>query len=529
MREALKRLPPRLPDTYTRILDRLDSNYRSKAIKALFWLAYSKRYITVKELAETMAVDAGKAPRFDPEERLFDDDEIFRICSSLIAISTVYSEDYVSLAHFTVKEYLMTIHSFEEPTTVDSHGNMVIAEDCISYLTAIINNTYESPKHPDGLGSSRLSTDFPLCRYASRLWTYHTQAAGEHHERLFSIMVDLFQRHTLEACLQVSKHVSLSLDSKYAGLSNPIPLVQAAERGFIRLAEHLLHEGADINSIQNDGFSSFGAAAANGHTNVVKMLLDAGANADGGSALVKQSEPLYDHRTGSLLNRVVVDGHLEIARILLDKAVAVNQGLGSAIHRYPLTSACLCGHIPLVKLLLSKGALINAGSDENLPTALYAACESYRVKSNDTVKTLLDLLLSHGADLEAGKDCWGTPLATASHNGNLTVMKYLMDAGADINAQDDYIGSVLHTACQSRRKKKTASLLLDAGADPTIYAKAGTTLQAACSGRPFSSSLVRRLVDSGVDVNGSGSRWCRALQGAALRGQIPSVRLLLER
>ncbi|KAL8870000.1 MAG: hypothetical protein Q9174_003850 [Haloplaca sp. 1 TL-2023] len=542
MREALKNLPPTLPDTYKRILDRLDSSYRSKVIKALFWVAFSTRPLTAEELAETMAINADEPLLFDLEDRLLDPAEAIRICSSLVTTIERDSKTWVFLAHFTVKEYLMTISTLTESTTVESYGNTMIAEDCISYLTATRVGNHEPLGHTTDLAYPRISTQNPLVQYASNFWTYHTHKAGEHHERLFSIMVKFFCSHALKAYLHISEKAYSYEAAYFHGFPDnlwcfhsmkPNPLGQAVERGFFRLAQHLLQEGADVKSIESSGYSAFSFAAKNGHAKVLKMLLDADASTE---CSPSASEPVTPstYPKEYALNRAAAKGHADVVSILLDYGAAPNQKSKRwARYRYPLIKACIHGHIPVARVLLSKGASVNAGADENINTALHAACCATAKMSSDVAEALLELLLSHGADLEAGKNGHGTPLATASYWGNLTAMKSLIDAGADIDAQDEGFGSVLHAACQSIAGDAAASLLLDVGADAKVHATTGTTLQAACNSQRMSgllsSSLIKRLVDGGVDVNGSGSRWCSALQGAASQGCLSSVRLLLEK
>ena len=57
LRKALGSLPKTLDNTYARILERIDEDYRQYAMTILQWLVYSARPLQIEELAEVVAVD----------------------------------------------------------------------------------------------------------------------------------------------------------------------------------------------------------------------------------------------------------------------------------------------------------------------------------------------------------------------------------------------------------------------------------------------------------------------------------------
>ena len=132
LHDALASLPKTLDDTYARILDNIDKNYshcNREILKILQWLTFSARPLRFEELAEIVAIDVHKNPRFDPERRWPEPREIMAICSSLVTLTAIDNCDYgsqdlsirpiirnspskdsmyVRLAHFSVKEYLVS-------------------------------------------------------------------------------------------------------------------------------------------------------------------------------------------------------------------------------------------------------------------------------------------------------------------------------------------------------------------------------------------------------------------------------------
>src|SRR5437773_699433 len=92
LREALESLPITLDDTYARILCKIQEKHSRHALKILQWLAYSTRPLQIEEVAEVIAVDIEGNPRFDPEKRFEQPQDILIICSSLVTMTSEATE-----------------------------------------------------------------------------------------------------------------------------------------------------------------------------------------------------------------------------------------------------------------------------------------------------------------------------------------------------------------------------------------------------------------------------------------------------
>ncbi|KAL2048219.1 hypothetical protein N7G274_000130 [Stereocaulon virgatum] len=116
LRKALVSLPKTLDGAYARILCNIDKQHSEYALKLLQWLTYSARPLQIRELAEVFIIDVNGSPRFDPERRSADPHSILKLCPSLIKLgsskSKAFDDDartnYIALAHFSMKEYLMS-------------------------------------------------------------------------------------------------------------------------------------------------------------------------------------------------------------------------------------------------------------------------------------------------------------------------------------------------------------------------------------------------------------------------------------
>lgn len=155
LKETLASLPVTLGETYERILGEIKEAYRKDAVKALQWIVHAERPLRIEELADALAIDVTRQPRFDDEARISDPQEILPICSSLIDITSMDNDkrQVVKLAHFSVKEYLVSdnIRSGRAAIFAVDHLNahITIVQGWLDYLI----HTEHAGHAKDGFGS----------------------------------------------------------------------------------------------------------------------------------------------------------------------------------------------------------------------------------------------------------------------------------------------------------------------------------------------------------------------------------------
>lgn len=131
--KALRGLPATLDGTYARILEDIEDDHcQELAHRCLIWLGYSRESLTVEELAKAAVFN--RRP-LDPEDRLSDLRHILELLGSLITVQGYEGSEFVALAHFSVKEYLI---SSKISRTSVSHFAMnerdtrsLLAESCL--------------------------------------------------------------------------------------------------------------------------------------------------------------------------------------------------------------------------------------------------------------------------------------------------------------------------------------------------------------------------------------------------------------
>ena len=326
-------------------------------------------------------------------------------------------------------------------------------------------------------------------------------------------------------------YARLSRDEK--ALWNPPPpryseLVDAAEAGDVARVQALLAAGADVNEVRvYDHETPLSVASRNDHADVARVLTEAHAGV-GGSGMVETTPLGHAAASGNLeLVRRLVDagadmrstegdyddpalivasdgGHIEVVRFLLDRGVDVN-AVSTYARRTALGQASSRGHVEVVRLLLDHGAnvhaegldgatavnqtgdadvirsLVGAGADvdhrtKDGTTALMRAAMPHLYHEDRladrvaAVRTLLEL----GADVQA-RDAEGrTALMFASAWGDDSiaedVLPLLLQAGARIYHEDKEGHTALFYAAGLRRghvrNMVAFRLLLEAGADP---------------------------------------------------------------
>lgn len=253
----------------------------------------------------------------------------------------------------------------------------------------------------------------------------------------------------------------------------------------------------------------------------------------------------------------------------------------------PLMTAVLAGNSAITAFLLAHGAQPDTRQQHTQATALLYAISSRRadlaavllragaqpdlkftdgqnalhVAAANNSAAVIDALLSARADVDSRDANGKTPLDTAILHGSAQAVSALLSHGADVHhATAANQRGALHEACE-RGYAAIASLLIDAGADPTALDTSGQTpldlalayknesvvavlfhvtpqrrelreifertmKSAAERGR---TAVVRMLLDAGWDVNRQTTEGLTYLHNAAFKGQSNVVRLLVER
>ncbi|KAJ7847783.1 hypothetical protein B0H13DRAFT_2405537 [Mycena leptocephala] len=204
---------------------------------------------------------------------------------------------------------------------------------------------------------------------------------------------------------------------------------------------------------------------------------------------------------------------LETATFLLWEAPVAQHIDGSEI-----IVASYYGHLRMVQLLVEHGANVNAQGG-NYRSALQAASDWGHIN-------IVQLLIEHGANVNAQGGHFGNALQVASYRGHIDIVQLLIEHGANVNAQGGVCWNALQTA-SSNGYIKIVQLLIEHGAN--VNAQGGrymNALQAASSGGHV--DIVQLLIEHGANVNAQGGRYMNALQAASSGGHIDIVQLLIE-
>ena len=121
----------------------------------------------------------------------------------------------------------------------------------------------------------------------------------------------------------------------------------AAREGLIVVVHRLLQSGANVNAVDAHGHTPIRQAAFNGHLNVIRFLVQHGAN-----VLVK--DKVFEDTEFKV---ACGNGHLPVVQYLLGLGAPVNYK--NSYGHTALHAAAFGGHLAVVLCLLDRGAFVN--------------------------------------------------------------------------------------------------------------------------------------------------------------------------
>ena len=193
----------------------------------------------------------------------------------------------------------------------------------------------------------------------------------------------------------------------------------------------------------------------------VNALIAAGADVNKGDTF------------GTPLHTAVARGNLDIIKALLDAGANIEAKAVGAAH--PLHFAALSNQPAAAALLIQRGAQIEALNSQKM-TALMVAALNGKVE-------VAEALIDAGADV-AASDPRFTVAEYAASSGSIPVVKLLLSKGVDVNARNKDSGATMLFAVTTNVHDQPASLdqrlamitfLFDNGADPNIANGEGKT------------------------------------------------------
>ncbi|XP_063426829.1 uncharacterized protein LOC134710404 [Mytilus trossulus] len=317
------------------------------------------------------------------------------------------------------------------------------------------------------------------------------------------------------------------------------PLMKACKGGHTAIVKMLLDRGANFDKCDTFDQTPLMKACEHGHTVIAKMLVNRGAD--------------YDkcNNTGQFhVMKACQHGHLEIVKMLIDNGADCNKC--NSVGQSPVMKACQHGHFEIVKMLVNRGADYDK-CDKNGQSPVMKACKYGHL---GIVKLLIDngtdfnkcnnlgqspvmmacehghteiakILISRGADFNKCNNGGQSPLMKACQHGHLEIVKMLISRGADYNKCDSDGQFPLMKACENGHIE-IVKLLLERGAYFNVCDNDGesTVLKACKNGHK---EVVMMLIDRGADYRKCDNWGESPVMKACEQGHIGIVKILIDR
>lgn len=304
------------------------------------------------------------------------------------------------------------------------------------------------------------------------------------------------------------------------------PLMVAARHGHTDVVNLLIERGANVAAQTRVGETP-------------KFRLPSSNSGSKGAGIIRGGWPERGERDPTPGAKTALlyasrEGHLEIVKALLDAGANIEQADADGVT--PLLMAVLNEQLKVATWLIEKGANVNA-TDWYGQTPLFAAVDVRNLDvpgptrdngvDREAALQLIELLVSRGANLNARTREYPPQRRWITRLGSLSWV--------DFTGQTPFLRAAL------AGDVKVMRLLVEAGADPNIATDNGTTPLMAAAGVNWTVSqtfdegpaalleAVKLAHSLGNDVNSENSMGLRAIHGAANRGSDDIIRFLVEK
>ncbi len=256
--------------------------------------------------------------------------------------------------------------------------------------------------------------------------------------------------------------------------------ITACKTGNMKVVKRTEKDGFDIkSSLTKDGSTALMIAAAAGQNEVIRFLIEKGANVNA------KKDFGYTPLMISIINN-----RTETARLLIDNGAKIVAQ--TTLKESPFIFAIEKCNTELVGLLIDKGADIAIKTKVGQKPLLIAATKG--------CKDVLEVLVENGINIEEGTEADSTTaLMKAAKFGHLESVKLLLENGAQANKRNRQGNSAFMFAVQNGHFD-IMQLLIEKGADINERNLLGYTPLLYALDHHFT-EIVKFLIENGADVN----------------------------
>ncbi|KAL4885962.1 ankyrin repeat-containing domain protein [Aspergillus karnatakaensis] len=246
------------------------------------------------------------------------------------------------------------------------------------------------------------------------------------------------------------------------------------------------------------------------------------------------------------LLRAANNGHNDVVRLLVQHGADIEAKTPQ--DDTPLTLAAARGHVDIVDFLIAKSADIEA-RNEYQRTALLATVYGYIAAAGESGRTsttlqgpgyiqVIQLLLNHNANIEATDHAGCTALAVSILHGLRLLPRLLLSRGANPNAESRGYKPILHTAVEENSADIAYHLVKTGANIETRDYKGRTAIFSLMRTDVWSTKdwlyrdgprVLKFLLNRGADIHATDNSGQTALFYAASSRSLEFARLLIER
>ncbi|KAJ8115765.1 hypothetical protein OPT61_g2668 [Boeremia exigua] len=522
METVVNSIPPTLTEMYSSILLGIPGNLIDIVAGLLQWTVCAREPLTILDLTITLGLTHHGIVAAENIVRT-----AIKACGNMLTENP--KDESVNIVHHSIVDYLTDKSSPMRADTrltrfavhsAQAHSN--IANFCITYLEAGCLQAGPISWKGDKDAFNQRITQFPFMTYAVSFWPHHLRDAETPYLNLSS---PFFQsKSTIRKNWWITYWSFSTAKSKWTAPRDFTLLHLCSYVDLVCVAQQMLHRGdlkPRIDKRDTHSGTALEYSVIRGHIDMFRFLIGNGASQKClGENLLELACRMGQRDIAEELIKMGYNVNVRAQTISMRESAfmmarwlpgAVDQclGLSADIWSYllrdigeeetPLAKAAMFGHSPVVELLLNHGANVNAGSTK-LFTPLHAASyqgqtECVEILSKRGANTMaqtfeqwlpfhfaavrgklevVELFLDMGVPLEAMTIKQKTALHLAAYSGHADVVRTLLNRRANLNLRSYKGETPLHLATR-KSKPQIVELLLSFGATRDVVDNEGKT------------------------------------------------------